>query len=171
MTLVYLSKCHPVTLFSAPQNVATSQPGHGVFACLLMAPEGLGSESPWKWWARGSGFPHENFSQLLPPEKAKFLFCLSCPPPPGGLVLSILAPKWAVLTLTSVWNIVSQSHIYTFHIKIPPQHASVQRGRCRRARRKYLRTCKDCRERIKNRQLCFRLILSLAQASVLLGLL
>ncbi len=28
--------------------------------------EGLGSESQWKWWARGLGFFHENFSQFHP---------------------------------------------------------------------------------------------------------
>ena len=42
-----------------------------------MAPEGLGSESWWKWWARGSGFFCKNFipfHPLLPPEKAKFLW-------------------------------------------------------------------------------------------------
>ncbi len=103
------------------------------FACLLKAPEGLGSESQWKGWARGSGFPYENFSQnhpLLPPQKAKFLFCMACPPsrwPP----LSTRAPKWAASTLTCVLNIVFQYHIYTFHIKIPPQHVSVQCRKCR----------------------------------------
>ena len=54
------------------------------FACLLMALEGLGSESLWKWWARGSGFPHENFSPFhpcLPLDKGKFHFCLAWLPP------------------------------------------------------------------------------------------
>ncbi len=41
------------SLFAASQKVATSQPGHGVFACLFIVPEGLGSESRWKWWDRG----------------------------------------------------------------------------------------------------------------------
>ncbi len=68
------------SLFAASPNLATSQPGHRVFACLLIAPECLKSECRWKWWARGCRFPHEDFSQfhpLLPPEKAKFLFCLA----------------------------------------------------------------------------------------------
>ncbi len=53
-----------------------------VFSCLLIAPEGLGSESRWKWWARGTGVPHENFSQFhpcLPPQKAKFQSYLAWP--------------------------------------------------------------------------------------------
>ncbi len=71
------------SLLAASRNVATSQPGHGVFACLLIAPEGLGSESRWEWRARGSGFFHENFSQfhpLLPPQKATFQSFLAWPP-------------------------------------------------------------------------------------------
>ncbi len=81
-----MSKCHVSpcrSLFAATHNVATSQPRHRVFACLLMALEGLGSEFQWKWWARGPGFFHENFSQFhphLPLEKNKFLFCLAWPP-------------------------------------------------------------------------------------------
>ena len=38
-----------------------------------------------------------------------------------------------------VLNIVSQYHIYPFHIKIPPQHVSAQRRWCRHARCNYLR--------------------------------
>ncbi len=71
------------SLFAPSQNVATSQPGRGVFACLLMAQEGLGSESRWKWWARGSRFFCKNFSQFhpcLPREKANFQSCLAWPP-------------------------------------------------------------------------------------------
>ncbi len=59
---VKVSLCR--SLFAASLNVATSQPGYGVFECLLMAPEGLGSESRWKWWARGSGFFCKNLSQF-----------------------------------------------------------------------------------------------------------
>ncbi len=79
-----MSPCR--SLFAASQNVATSQPGHGVFACLLIALEGLGSESRWKWWVRGSGFFLKTFSQfhpLLSPGKARFLFCLAWSPPPS----------------------------------------------------------------------------------------
>ncbi len=54
-------------------------------------------------------------------------------PSPGGLLLSIQAPKWAALILTNVLNIVSQYHIYVSHIKIPPEHASVQCFRSRHA--------------------------------------
>ncbi len=49
------------SLFVASPNVATSPPGHGAFACLLLAPEVLGNESHWKMSAFGSRFPHENF--------------------------------------------------------------------------------------------------------------
>ncbi len=93
VTTVVNTFCLPVKLspcrsrFVASPNLATFQPRRGVFACLLIAPEGLGNESHWKWWARGSGFFHENFSQFhprLPPEKPEFLFCLAYPPPPGG---------------------------------------------------------------------------------------
>ncbi len=77
-------------------------------------------ESQWKWWARGSGFPHENFNQFhprLPPEKAKFLFCLAYPPPPPVvLLLSTLAPKWAALTLTQcTQHCVPVSHLHVAH--------------------------------------------------------
>ncbi len=64
--------------FVTSQNVAISQPGHGVFACLCMAPEDPGSESRWKWRAGESRFPLENFRPfhpLLPPKKVK---CQSC---------------------------------------------------------------------------------------------
>ncbi len=92
------------------------QPGHGVFACLLIAPEGLGSESLWKWWARGSGFPDENFSPfhpLSPPEKAQFQSCLAWPPL-VVLLLSILAPKWAALTLIlCTQHCVPVSHLFS----------------------------------------------------------
>ncbi len=84
MSFVYMSKCHPIALFFvASLNLAISWPRHRVFACLLMVPKGLGSESQWKWWANGSGFSCKNFSSfhpLLPPQKAKFLFCLAWPP-------------------------------------------------------------------------------------------
>ncbi len=86
--------CFPVkvslcrSLSAALLNVATSQPGHRLFACLLIAPEGLGSESRWKWWARGSGFFCKNFSPF-PPEKAKFLFRLAWP-------LSQVGSFWAL---------------------------------------------------------------------------
>ncbi len=59
---VKVSPCH--SLFAASENVATSQPGHRVFACSLIVPEGLGSESHWKMLAWGSGFFHEDFSQF-----------------------------------------------------------------------------------------------------------
>ncbi len=54
-------------------------------------------------------------------------------PPPGGLLLSTLAPKWAAFTLICVLNIVSQYRIYTSHINIPLQHLSAQRRRCHHA--------------------------------------
>ncbi len=53
------------------------------------------------------------------------------PSSPRVFLLSILAPKWAASTLTCV----PKYHSYTFHIKIPTQHVSVQRRRCRHARR------------------------------------
>ncbi len=128
-----------------PSNLSTRAQGF----CMLMVSEGLGNESHWKMSAFGSGFPHENFSQfhpLFPPQKAIFLFCLACLPPPlGGFLLSTLAPEFAASTLNYVLNIVSHSHIYTFHIKIRLQHASVQRRRCRHARRNYLRQDCNCR--------------------------
>ncbi len=55
-----------LSLFAASLNLATSQPGHRVFACVLIAPEGLGDESPWKMSAFGSRLFHENFSQFHP---------------------------------------------------------------------------------------------------------
>ena len=61
-------------------TLATSRPGHRVFACLLMAPEGLGDDSPWKMFAFGSRLFHENFSQFHPLQKATFVFCLAWPP-------------------------------------------------------------------------------------------
>ena len=91
------------------------------------------------WMAWGLGLSHENFSPfhpLLPPQKAIFQSCLACPP---LQVPSSLASKWAAFMLTCVLNIVSHYHIYTFHIKIPPQHVSVQRMRRRHAWHNYLR--------------------------------
>ncbi len=79
--LVKVLPCH--SLFAASWNIATSQPRHRVFACLLMVLKGLGSESHWKMFAFGSGLFHETFGQfnpLLAPEKVNFLFCLACPP-------------------------------------------------------------------------------------------
>ncbi len=77
---VKLSPC--LSLFAASPNLATSRPRHGVFACLLIVPEGLGDESPRKMSAFGSRLFHENFNQfhpLLPPQKVIFLFCLAWP--------------------------------------------------------------------------------------------
>ena len=131
-----------LSLFAASPNLATSRPRHRVFACLLMAPEGLGDESQWKMSAFGSGLFHENFSRfhpLLPLQKATFVLCLVCPPPSGGLLLSTLVSKWAAPTLTCVLNIVSQYHSNTFHIKILLQQVSVHCRRCRHARCNYLR--------------------------------
>ncbi len=70
------------SLFAASQNLATSQPGHGVVECWHMAPEGLASDSHWKRWTWGAGFLHENFRpshQHLPPEKVKVQSSLACP--------------------------------------------------------------------------------------------
>ena len=53
------------SLFVASPNVATSWPGQGFFACLLMVPEGLGNESHWKMSAFESEFFHENFRRFL----------------------------------------------------------------------------------------------------------
>ncbi len=109
--------------FAASQNTTTSQPGHGFLECLHMAPEGLGSESWWKCWARGLGLSHENFRQFypcLPPEKAKFLFCLACPLPPCGFLLSILAPKWAASTLT----LCTQQCVPASHLHVPHQNST-----------------------------------------------
>ncbi len=109
---VKVSPC--CTLFVASPNLATSQPGHGVFACLLMAPEGLGSESQWEWCARGFGFPHENFSQFhpcLPPQRV---------PSPDGFLLSILAPKWAAMTLT----LCTQHCVPGSHLHVPHQNST-----------------------------------------------
>ncbi len=59
---VKVSPCH--SLFAASLNLATSQPGHRVFACLLIVPEGLGSESPWQWWPRGVRILLWNFQSI-----------------------------------------------------------------------------------------------------------
>ncbi len=72
---VKVSPCR--SLFAASQNVASSKPGHGFFACLLIAPDGQGNESHWKMLAWGSGFSHENFSQFhlcWPPEVLRWTF-------------------------------------------------------------------------------------------------
>ncbi len=122
---VKLSPCR--SLFAASPNLATSWPGHGGFACLLIAPEGLGDESHWKMSAFGSGFFHENFSPfhpLLPPQIVIFLFCLACPPPPpGGLLLSILAPKWAAWTLIQC----TQHCVPVSHLRVPHQNSTSTR--------------------------------------------
>ncbi len=138
---VKVSPCR--SLLAASQNITTSQSGHGVSACLLKAAEGLGSESQWKWWARGSGFFCKNFSpfhQCLPPWTSQISLLFGMPPSPNGFLLSTLAPKWAASTLTCVLNIVSQYHTYMFHIKMPPEHVSVQHSRCRHARRHLMLT-------------------------------
>ncbi len=114
---VKVSPCH--SLFAASWNVATSQPGQGGFACLLTVLERLVSDSHWKWWARGSRFPHENFNQFHPcllPQKAKFQSCLA-EPPPGGLLLSTLAPKWAAWKL----NRCTQHCVLISHLHVPHQ--------------------------------------------------
>ena len=122
MNFVYMSSCHPShSLYVASLKLATSQPGHRVFACLLIAPEGLGNEFHWKMSAFGSGFIHEIFSQFhphLPPEKAKCPFCLAWPPLPSGFLLSTLAPKWAALTL----NLCTQHCVPVSHLHVPHQN-------------------------------------------------
>ena len=67
------------SLFAVSLNLATSKPGHGVFACLLKVPGGLGDESHWKMSAFRSALtliqctrhcaqvsqlhiPHQNFT-------------------------------------------------------------------------------------------------------------
>ncbi len=56
------------------------------------------------------------------PGKSQILSLFSMPP----LLLSTLAPKWAVLTLKLCPQHCAH-YSYMFHIKIPPQHISVQR--------------------------------------------
>ncbi len=79
---VYLSR-HPFALLAASRNVATSQHGHRVLACLCMGPEDPGDATMWKWLAWRLGFFHENFSQFYPlfrPQKATFQSCLAWSP-------------------------------------------------------------------------------------------
>ncbi len=109
------------SLFVASPNLATSRPGHTVFACLLIALEDLGNESHWKMSAFGFGFFHENFSQfhpLLPPEKAIFQSCLAWTHPPLVVsLLSILAPKWASWT----WALCTQHCVPESNPHVPQQ--------------------------------------------------
>ncbi len=75
MSVLSMSKCHPVVTLHAKTL--------RFLLCLLIAPEGLKNESPWKMSAFGSGFLYKDFSlfhPLLPLEKAKFQSSLACPP-------------------------------------------------------------------------------------------
>ncbi len=63
---------------------------------------------------------------MLTPSQSQISLLFGMAPSPGAFLLSTLAPKW-VACVPCVLNIVSQYYIYTFHIKIPPQHISVQR--------------------------------------------
>ncbi len=120
---VKVSPC--CSLFAASPNLATSQPGHRVFACLCLALGVLGNESYWKMLAFWSGFLHENFRQFhqhLPPNNAKFLTCLAWPPPVVFLS-SILAPKWAALTLT----LCTQHCAPGSHVHVPHQNSTSTR--------------------------------------------
>ena len=134
-SFVYLSKCHPVALF-----LLLHRTKHGFFGCLLIVLEGLGSESQWKWWARGSGFPHVHFINVYPLKKPNFYsvwLSLSrwlqfehSSTKMGSLVWSTVRP--------CVVNIVSKYNIDTFHIKIPLQRVSVQHKRSCHAQCNYL---------------------------------
>ncbi len=118
-----------------PGNLQTQTQGLCMFA---HGARRLGSESPWKWWAgEGQDSSMNIWGQFHHLKKPNFS-SLWHAPPPGGLLLSTLAPKWAASTLTCVLNIVSQYQIYTFHIKISLQHGSVQCFRSHHAQCIYL---------------------------------
>ncbi len=127
MSFVYLSNCHPIALFLLLAHRAGG-PGEWIpleNVCLWV------QILPWKF---------QFISSMITPWKNQISLLFGMPPPPlVASLFSILVPKWASLTLTCVLNIVSQYQIYTFHIKIPLQPVSVQRRRCRHARRNYLR--------------------------------
>ncbi len=71
--------------------------------------------------ARGSGFLHENFSpfhQHLPPEKGFFLVLFGMAPSLCDFLLSILASKWAALTLI----LCTQHCVQVSHLHVPHQN-------------------------------------------------
>ncbi len=75
-----------------------------------------------KCWARGLGLSHENFSQFhprLPPQKPYFCSVWRGPPP-GGFLLSTLAPKWTASTLTCL----TQHCVPVSHLLVPHQDST-----------------------------------------------
>ena len=115
---VKLSPCR--SLFAASPNLATSRPRHRVFACLLIAPEVLGSESQWKMSAFGSRFFLEKFqpiSYIYPLKKPNFCSVWRAPP---LQVAFILTPKWAASTL----NLFTQHCVPVSHLHVPHQNST-----------------------------------------------
>ncbi len=141
VSFVYLSKCHPVTLFccfTEASNLLTQTQG---FCMLAHSAGGLGEWIPPEnvcLWVQIVPWKFQPISSTFTPSKSQISLLYGMGPPPDGLLLSTLAPKWAAFTLTCVLNFVSQYHSYTVHIEIPLQHASVQHRRCRQAGRSYL---------------------------------
>ena len=86
--LLFTCQSVPLSLsfwcFTERSNLSTRTRG---FCMLTRSAEGPGAcESRWKWWVRGSGFPHENFSQFHP-----LLFTLLFGMPPPLQVAAVLA--------------------------------------------------------------------------------
>ncbi len=90
------SPCRSLSVASL--NLGTSQPRHGVFECLRMAPEGLGNESQ----------KMPNFSPTWHG------------PPLVVFLLSTLAPKWAAWTLT----LCTQHCAPVSHLHAPQQNST-----------------------------------------------
>ncbi len=100
---VKLSPC--LSLFAASPNRATSRPGHGVFACLLIASEGLGDKSPWKMSALGPDCSMKisaNFIHFYPLKKS--YFCSVWPGPLSrGLPFEHSSSKMSTLDIELVY--------------------------------------------------------------------
>ncbi len=105
------------SLLAASQNIATSQPRHGVFACLCMVREEPGGGcNHVEMIGLEAGIVPQKFQAILStfsPSKSHFSVLFGMFPPPGGLLLSILAPKWAALSLTQCLRVPHQNSTST----------------------------------------------------------
>ncbi len=124
--------------FTEPSNLLAWTRGFCMLAHSVRGPGGWIPLENVCLWVQIVPWKFQPISFTFTPSKSHLSVLFGVAPSPGGFLLSTLAPKWAVLTLTCVLDIMSQYHIYTFHIKILLQHVSVQHKRCRHAWRNYL---------------------------------
>ncbi len=106
--------------FTKPSNLLTPT---WVFCMLAHGAEGPGEWIPWEnvcLWVQILPWKFQPISSTFTPWKSHISVLFGMAPPPGGLLLSILAPKWAALTLT----LCTEHCVPVSHLHVPHQNST-----------------------------------------------